>query len=107
MDEEGELVIQSSDAAGTLKVDPVQLRQLGVTCLYQLWPEILNGNQPEEMLNTFKVSVGVRSVEVQGNKFLINGKPFYFTGFGKHEDTPVRGKGNDPVYMLHDFQLMP
>ena len=26
-------------------------------------------------------------------EFLINGEPFYFTGFGKHEDIPVRGQG--------------
>lgn len=35
--------------------------------------------------------------EVRGSEFLINGKPFYLTGFGKHEDTAVRAKGHDPV----------
>ena len=29
---------------------------------------------------------GVRTVEVRGMRFLINGEPFYFTGFGMHED---------------------
>ena len=28
-----------------------------------------------------------------GTRFLINGEPFYFRGFGRHEDTAVRGKG--------------
>ncbi|MFF4120528.1 glycoside hydrolase family 2 TIM barrel-domain containing protein [Streptomyces sp. NPDC001714] len=32
------------------------------------------------------------TVEIRGTQFLINGEPFYFTGFGKHEDSPVRGK---------------
>ena len=50
--------------------------------------------------------VGVRTVEVRGHEFLINGEPFYFTGFGKHEDAPVRGKGHDDAFMVHDFQLM-
>ena len=27
-------------------------------------------------------------------------------GFGKHEDTAVRGKGHDDVFMVHDFVLM-
>lgn len=36
---------------------------------------------------------GIRTVKVDGATFLINGEPFYFTGFGRHEDTPVRGKG--------------
>src|SRR5699024_3814580 len=33
-----------------------------------------------------------------------NGKPFYFTGFGKHEDTPIRGKGHDDAYLVHDME---
>ena len=48
----------------------------------------------------------MRTVEVRGTEFLINGEPFYFTGFGKHEDTAVRGKGHDNAYLVHDFQLM-
>ncbi|MFP1558920.1 glycoside hydrolase family 2 TIM barrel-domain containing protein [Escherichia coli] len=28
-------------------------------------------------------------------QFLINHKPFYFTGFGRHEDADLRGKGFD------------
>ncbi len=39
-------------------------------------------------------------------KFLINGEPFYFTGFGKHEDVPVIGKGHNDAYLLHDFELL-
>jgi microcompartment protein CcmK/EutM len=42
--------------------------------------------------------------EVSGSKFLINDKPFYFTGFGKHEDTAIRGKGHDLVV---DQELRP
>ena len=33
-------------------------------------------------------------------------EPFYFTGFGKHEDSAIRGKGHDNAYLVHDFQLM-
>ena len=43
---------------------------------------------------------------MRGTEFLINGEPFYFTGFGKHEDTAVRGKGHDDAYLVHDFQLL-
>ena len=51
-------------------------------------------------------AVGVRTVEVDGARFLINGEPFYFKGFGKHEDSAVRGKGHDNAFMVHDFALM-
>ena len=43
---------------------------------------------------------------VDGARFLINGEPFYFRGFGKHEDTAVRGKGHDDAFMVHDFELL-
>ena len=45
-------------------------------------------------------------MRVDGTRFLINGEPFYFTGFGKHEDSAVRGKGHDDAFMVHDFALM-
>ncbi|XP_065313222.1 beta-glucuronidase-like isoform X2 [Gordionus sp. m RMFG-2023] len=36
-------------------------------------------------------------------RFLVNGLPFYFRGFGWHEDSPIRGRGHDPVYTVSDF----
>ena len=58
------------------------------------------------LVDSYTLPVGVRTVEVRGTEFLINGEPFYFTGFGKHEDPAVRGKGHDNAYLVHDFQLM-
>jgi beta-glucuronidase len=43
---------------------------------------------------------------VDGIRFLINGEPFYFPGFGKHEDVPVIGKGHNDAYLVHDFELL-
>jgi beta-glucuronidase len=48
----------------------------------------------------------VRTVKVSGNRFLINGEPFHFTGFGKHEDLAVIGKGHNDAFMVHDFELL-
>jgi soluble P-type ATPase len=39
----------------------------------------------------YSLAVGIRTVEIDGTRFLINGEPFYFKGFGKHEDAAVRG----------------
>jgi beta-galactosidase/beta-glucuronidase len=50
--------------------------------------------------------LGVRTVRVDGIKFLINEEPFSFKGFGKHEDVPVIGKGHNGAYLLHDFELL-
>lgn len=42
-----------------------------------------------EVDDVYHLPVGIRSVEVKGTKFLINNEPFYFKGFGKHEDSDV------------------
>jgi beta-glucuronidase len=37
---------------------------------------------------------------------LINNEPFYFTGFGMHEDHVVKGKGHDNSFLVNDFELL-
>ncbi len=49
---------------------------------------------------------GIRTVEVKGTQFLINGRPFYFKGYGKHEDSEYRGRGLDNVLNIKDIALM-
>ena len=58
------------------------------------------------MIDTYVQTVGIRTVEVRGAQFLINGEPFHFRGFGMHEDHLVRGKGHDEASMVHDFALL-
>lgn len=89
----------ASSTNGQLRVPDVRLWQPGAAYLYQLDVSLVDGD-------IYSLPVGIRTVEVRGTQFLINGEPFYFTGFGKHEDTPVRGKGHDNAYLVHDFQLM-
>ena len=48
--------------------------------------------------DVYRLKVGIRTVEWTEDKFLINGKPFYFRGFGRHEDSNVSfsvANGND------------
>ncbi|HEX2046950.1 MAG TPA: beta-glucuronidase [Acidimicrobiales bacterium] len=104
LDAEGEIVAGAAGASGTLSVEGVHPWRPGEGYLYdldvELWGE---GDGP---VDSYQVPVGVRTVEVDGTRFLINGEPFYFKGFGKHEDTPVRGKAHDDAFMVHDFALM-
>lgn len=37
---------------------------------------------------------------------LINGKPVYLRGFGRHEDAILRGRGFDLVTMTRDYELL-
>ncbi|KAF6788172.1 beta-glucuronidase precursor [Colletotrichum sojae] len=103
-DEEGSPVAQACGLSGKLTVNSVKIWKPGAAYLYQLHIRLLDASRG--VADVYQLSVGIRSVRVEGNRFLINGKPFYFSGYGKHEDAPVRGKGHDAVYMIHDFELM-
>lgn len=39
--------------------------------------------------DSYRLAVGLRTVEVEDKQFLINEKPFYFLGVAKHEDAHV------------------
>ncbi|MHC5257663.1 beta-glucuronidase [Streptomyces sp. UC4497] len=104
LDAAGTQVATSEGASGSLRIADVTPWQPGAAYLYDLTAEIVDGDGT--VRDTYAQPFGVRTVEIRDTQFLINGEPFYFTGFGKHEDTPVRGKGHDDAYLVHDFQLM-
>ena len=103
LDAAGNQVATAEGSKGTLSIEATTLWQPGAAYLYDLVVELFDG---DELIDSYTEPFGVRTVEVRGTQFLINGKPFYFTGFGKHEDTAVRGKGHDNSYLVHDFQLL-
>ncbi|KAF3804368.1 Beta-glucuronidase [Colletotrichum gloeosporioides] len=105
-DEQGSLVASANTSKGRIEIESAHLWQPGAAYLYQLHARILSVPGSADVLDTYELSFGIRTIKVEGNRFLINGNPFYFTGFGKHEDSPIRGKGFDPAYMIHDFNLM-
>jgi beta-glucuronidase len=100
----GAEVATGTGASGTLTVENVHRWAPGDGYLYDLEAQLVDENGA--MLDSYHQSVGVRTVAVDGTRFLINGEPFYFTGFGKHEDIAVIGKGHNDAYLLHDFELL-
>ncbi|KAK1143559.1 hypothetical protein N8T08_006365, partial [Aspergillus melleus] len=105
LDETGAKVSSASGAQGEAVIEAVHLWQPGAAYLYQFVVSIIDASNEDAVIDTYTIPVGVRTIKIQGRQFLINDKPFYFTGFGRHEDTAVRGKGHDQAYMIHDFQL--
>lgn len=87
----------------TLHIPDVRLWQPGEGYLYDLKIELLDGSDVQD---SYVQKVGVRTVEVRGTEFLINGKPFYFTGFGMHEDHPIVGKQHNDAMMVQDFNRL-
>ncbi|MFC3996956.1 beta-glucuronidase [Nocardiopsis sediminis] len=103
LDAAGAEVATGAGPAGRLRIADATLWRPGAPYLYDLVAEVHDGGT---VVDSYPQPFGVRTVEVRGTEFLINGEPFYFTGFGKHEDTPVRGRGHDDAYLVHDFQLL-
>ncbi len=101
--EDGKEVASGHGSSGTLEIANVKLWQPGNAYLYNLKVEALVGGN---LADEYHLNVGVRTVKVDGNKFLVNNEPFYFTGFGMHEDHVVKGKGHDNSFMVNDFELL-
>ncbi len=97
-DESGQVVAEAMGEKGRCTWEKVRLWEPGDAYLYRA--EVSFGE------DCYQESFGVRTVAVSGTKFLINGKPFYFKGFGKHEDSAVRGRGMDEVLNVKDLALM-
>jgi beta-glucuronidase len=103
-DADGTQVAQGAGRTGELVVEDVHPWLPGEGYFYALHVELRGPDG--SVLDAYPVPVGIRTVRIDGTKFLINGDPFYFRGFGKHEDIPVRGKGHDDAFLVHDFALM-
>lgn len=103
-DATGTAVGHAEGATGTITVADVHPWRPGEGYCYDL--DVTVHDRAGELVDDHPVTVGVRTVEVRGTRFLINGEPFSFRGFGMHEDHPVRGKGHDDVAMVHDFALL-
>jgi beta-glucuronidase len=103
-DAEGGEVARATGATGALTVDDVRRWQPGQGYLYELTVELRGAGGA--LVDTYSLRVGIRTVRIDGTRFLINEEPFYFRGFGKHEDAVVRGRAHDNVSMVHDFALL-
>jgi beta-glucuronidase len=102
-DADGAEVATTTGPSGTLQVPGVHKWAPGDGYLYELDVQLIRG---DTVVDSYPQGIGVRTVKVDGIRFLINGEPLYFTGFGKHEDLPVIGKGHNDAYLLHDFELL-
>ena len=103
LDENDHAVAESEGAKGDVTIQNPKLWQPLDAYLYNMKVELLNDN---ECVDVYTERFGIRSVEVKDGQFLINDKPFYFKGFGKHEDTYYNGRGLNESANVMDINLM-
>ena len=98
LDREGKCVGSSEGKSGEIHLENATLWQPLKPWLYRV--KVRFGK------DVYELPYGIRTVEVRGTKFLINGKAFYFKGYGKHEDTFPNGRGENLPMYVKDISLM-
>lgn len=115
VDDEGTVVASNANGEGELVVPNAKLwwpitmvaKDSDAGYLYTLVATLSNPLEPDsDPIDVYRLKVGIRSVGWTDREFLINGKPFYFRGFGRHEDSNVRGRGVDNVMLVKDHNLV-
>jgi len=86
-----------------LTVPDVALWAPGSPELYDLTVDLRQG---DAIFDRYTLPIGIRTVGVEGDALLLNGRPVTLKGFGRHEDFPVTGRGLLPAVIVKDYALM-
>ena len=103
LDAENKLVAEANGAEGALCVQNAHLWQVRNAYLYTIVITLKKDGLP---VDEYRERIGIRTVEIRGTKILINGKPVYLKGFGKHEDFDILGRGFNWAVAKRDFECM-
>ncbi len=100
LDPAGKPVAAAQGAAGSVTVPDPQLWEPwpGTPALYTA--RVTFGE------DCYDETFGIREVKVEGTKLLLNGRPVYLKGFGKHEDSALHGRGLNQVANVTDLHYM-
>ncbi|MFO7635629.1 MAG: beta-glucuronidase [Caldilinea sp.] len=93
----------SGSATTSLRVPKAKLWGPGHPHLYTLTVTL---EEAGAVTDRYSLDVGIRTVSVQGSQILLNGSPIFLTGFGRHEDFPVHGRGLNLPVVIKDHALM-
>ena len=99
LDAEGKTVARCEGREGILAISQPKLWEPRPGTPYLYTARITYGE------DLYEQPFGIREVRAEGTRFLINGKPFYFHGPCKHEDSPFHGRGTDPCLNVTDINL--
>ena len=98
-----EKVAEVEGASGTLHVPNAKPWKVHAAHLYRMVIQLRDG---ERIVDEYAEKIGIRTFEIRDGQFLLNGKPIYLRGFGKHEDADIRGRGLDLPTIKRDYECM-
>lgn len=103
-DADGKVVATAQGKQGALQVQNAHLWQVRNAYLYTLTIQL--GDDTQTPLDTYTDRIGIRTIKISGTDILVNDKPIYLKGFGRHEDSPFAGRAFDLNVEKKDFALM-
>ncbi|MEQ9265056.1 MAG: beta-glucuronidase [Balneolaceae bacterium] len=62
--------------------------------------------QAEEIVDEYNEQFGIREIKVEGGKIFLNNEELFLSGFGKHEEYPIVGRGQFRAGYVRDHELM-
>lgn len=71
--------------------------------LYTLYTDLIMNGQASE---TLKNRIGFRQIEINGNKFLLNGQSMKLRGTERHETNPIFGRSLTPEIWNKEIELL-
>ncbi len=100
LDPDGRPAARAAGAAGSVTVPQPRL--------WEPWPGTPNLYTARVTFgeDCYDETFGIREVRVEGTRLLLNGRPVYLKGFGKHEDSPLHGRGFSEVANVTDLHYM-
>lgn len=102
-DRKGNKTAESRGKEGSFVIENVHLWDLDDPYLYSIVFRIVDGDQD---IDKYPAKLGIRTIQVQGKKILLNGKEIYLKGYGKHEDFEVIGRTFNYSVAKRDYALM-
>ena len=102
-DHTGVLAAAGEGRKGELTVEHPHLWQVRKAYLYSLTILLKKGNQ---IVDRYDAKIGIRTISIEKEWILVNGKPVYLKGFGKHEDADILGRGFNYAVAKRDYECM-
>jgi len=100
---EQDFIFNGNEATIKINIPAAHLWNTEDPYLYELNVSLY---KDKEVVDQYSLATGIRTIEVSNNKILLNGKPIYLKGFGKHEDFPILGKGTSDPVIVKDYALL-
>ncbi|KYM76075.1 Beta-glucuronidase [Atta colombica] len=95
--------------SGTLKVPLARLwwprgmnPKPGYLYTLEIRLSVANLTKPD----VYRLPIGIRTLTWTNTSLLLNNRPVYMRGFGRHEDSAIRGRGFDLVTAVRDHELL-